>query len=284
MFNGLIYNPAVAGSRDLIDLVAISRNQWVGFEGAPITQSFTASAPLGKLRSGVGAYVINDKLGFESQISSGIDYAYQLPLQTAFISLGLGVGFLQKSIDGSKVNAINQADANLPQGKSAAFVVPDLSLGVMYVRKNAYAGISFSHLTASSSKYAATSGEGNIPFSRHIYGTAGYEYPLTAHLDIRPTVFIKTTQNNLTNATFDLSSLLFYNKKVWFGLGYRSIDAAEVFAGFATGALRLGYCYDINTSRLAKFNGGSHEVVLMYQFSGSKRNRNQIIIKTPRFL
>ena len=39
LFNGLVINPAYAGSRDALTGNLTHRQQWVGFEGAPITQT-----------------------------------------------------------------------------------------------------------------------------------------------------------------------------------------------------------------------------------------------------
>ncbi len=54
MFNTQAINPAYAGSKDGLSAALISRNQWVGFEGAPNTTSFSAHAPLLGKRVGIG--------------------------------------------------------------------------------------------------------------------------------------------------------------------------------------------------------------------------------------
>ena len=46
MFNGLLFNPAYAGSNDALNLTALYRKQWVGIDNAPTTANFTAHTPL----------------------------------------------------------------------------------------------------------------------------------------------------------------------------------------------------------------------------------------------
>ena len=41
MFNPLVLNPAVAGTAEGVSMVLLSRSQWLGFEGAPSTQTFS---------------------------------------------------------------------------------------------------------------------------------------------------------------------------------------------------------------------------------------------------
>ena len=48
MFNPLIINPAYAGSREALSATILHRSQWVGFDGAPTTQTLGVHAPLRK--------------------------------------------------------------------------------------------------------------------------------------------------------------------------------------------------------------------------------------------
>ena len=42
MFNTLAFNPAYAGSAEILNATALYRAQWVGFDGAPQTRTLTA--------------------------------------------------------------------------------------------------------------------------------------------------------------------------------------------------------------------------------------------------
>ena len=45
MYNTLAINPGYAGSRDALTITALHRSQWVGFAGAPMTQTITVHTP-----------------------------------------------------------------------------------------------------------------------------------------------------------------------------------------------------------------------------------------------
>ncbi len=59
--NMLYYNPAYAGSRGMLNMSALHRQQWMGFKGAPMTTTFQMHTPLKYESAGVGFSFINDK-------------------------------------------------------------------------------------------------------------------------------------------------------------------------------------------------------------------------------
>ena len=62
------------------------------------------------------------------------------------------------------------------------------------------------------------------------------------------------------------------------GLAYRWDDSVAVLLGFqATERLNIGYAYDLTTSNYERFNNGTHEIMLSYEFLKAPR------LKSPRF-
>ena len=61
--NGQAINPAFAGSREVLSTALLYRNQWVGFDGAPKTMTFSAHTPLNKLSSAIGLQLFSDRIG-----------------------------------------------------------------------------------------------------------------------------------------------------------------------------------------------------------------------------
>ena len=51
MNNEMFINPAYAGTRRVLAATIAYRNQWVGMEGAPITQTFYIHSPVGDRKS-----------------------------------------------------------------------------------------------------------------------------------------------------------------------------------------------------------------------------------------
>ncbi|NDC92758.1 MAG: type IX secretion system membrane protein PorP/SprF, partial [Flavobacteriales bacterium] len=79
-FNPLNYNPAYAGTRGSLNLTAVHRSQWVGWEGAPSTQFLSIHAPIVRKRIGLGVNLSYDNIGSRSNISAMGNFAYHLQL------------------------------------------------------------------------------------------------------------------------------------------------------------------------------------------------------------
>ena len=62
MYNMNVVNPAYAGSKESLSLTALYRNQWSGFEDAPVTFTFSAHSPISD-KIGLGLSAIKDELG-----------------------------------------------------------------------------------------------------------------------------------------------------------------------------------------------------------------------------
>jgi hypothetical protein len=79
----------------------------------------------------------------------------------------------------------------------------------------------------------------------------------------------------------DLSALLYYKDKFWIGGMLRTGDAVGLLAGlFITPKLALGYSYDWSfTNTTFKYNGGSHEILLQYDFVFLREQK----IRSPRY-
>ncbi|HRH39593.1 MAG TPA: PorP/SprF family type IX secretion system membrane protein, partial [Flavobacteriales bacterium] len=67
MFNGLVINPAYAGSRDALTANMTHRQQWVGIDGAPVTQTASIHSPIGRTKMGLGLLLFNDRIGVSNE-------------------------------------------------------------------------------------------------------------------------------------------------------------------------------------------------------------------------
>ena len=68
MFNGLLLNPAYAGTHSYFQTSLLHRSQWVNFDEAPVTQVFAIDGPIANEKLGVGLLVTNDKLRANSRL------------------------------------------------------------------------------------------------------------------------------------------------------------------------------------------------------------------------
>ena len=133
MFNTLYYNPGYAGVEGVTKLTAIHRSQWLGYQpttgggGAPTTQIISLTTPIFKLNSGAGLYVVNDRLGPQTNQEVQASYAYHLGIKDGKLSLGVRAGVFSQTINASLYRALQNPDPALPSGNSSQ-IRPDLAV------------------------------------------------------------------------------------------------------------------------------------------------------------
>ena len=278
MYNTLGVNPAYAGSRDALTITGLHRSQWVGFEGAPVTQTFTAHSPVLGDAVNLGLSFINDKIGPVRTSALYVDYAFRFNLtEKSKLAFGLKVGFNNYSSNLSELE-LSQADNAFAQ--IASEFSPNVGFGVYYNTERFYAGVSTPKLFENNYLYTETTTGSNLSEeARHYYVILGGLIHTTKDIDFKPTTFVKIVDNAPIEADFT-GSFIFYEK---FSLGamFRTGDALGLLLGFnITEQLGIGYSFDwsyVNTT--SKYNDGSHEIMLMYDFIYKNKRR----IRSPRY-
>src|SRR5687767_7400552 len=125
MFNNLYVTPAYAGVDGVAQLTAIHRSQWLGYQssfgdgGAPTTQMISFNTPVYRLRSGFGAYVMNDKLGPQNNLEAQAMYAYHLGIKETKLSIGIKAGIYSQSVNGQYYRYIDEGDPLIVTGKES---------------------------------------------------------------------------------------------------------------------------------------------------------------------
>jgi type IX secretion system PorP/SprF family membrane protein len=90
MDNLQVLNPGYAGSQGIGNILMVARSQWVEFDGAPATRSFTYNTSYDEQNVGVGFSLMSDQIGPLKQTGFYADYSYFLPVSQKF-KLGLGL-------------------------------------------------------------------------------------------------------------------------------------------------------------------------------------------------
>jgi type IX secretion system PorP/SprF family membrane protein len=292
MFNGLAINPAYAGSRSVLSATGLFRRQWAGkkIEGAPITETFTIDAPLPKRKTGLGLNVVNDKIGVTNSLALDLVYAYRIKINRyKTLSLGLQAGIWQYRANFTDINL--SRDLTLQQDEAFQNNInrwdPNFGFGAYYYTKIFYAGLSFPHLLNSkliSKQDNANSAYGYLSDSekarqfRHAFFTMGYLMKFTKkYLKLKPSILIKYVYG--APIELDLNANLWFYEKYSVGLSVRTADAvALLLEAQASKQWRFGYSYDYSYTKLRKYNSGSHELMVRYEFSYQKSK-----LLTPRY-
>jgi type IX secretion system PorP/SprF family membrane protein len=263
--NGLAINPAYAGSKEALSVGLYSRIQWVGFEGAPKTFTFSMHSPMGNKRVNLGLMVLADRLGSKEETGFLLNYAYRMELGRGKLSFGLAAGLTSIS---HNLNSIRYTDAGdvLLQDPGSRALLPAFSVGSYYYTDQFYAGISLPLLTnhqmnQETGRYSI----GFDPAATNYCLVTGYLFTLTDKLEILPSLLFKA--NPATATLLDIHCSVIYNKKLSLGTIIRtSGNLSAVLQIQANRQLRVGYSYGYELSGLSSYQHGSHEVVLQYNF------------------
>lgn len=264
LFNQLNFNPAYAGSKEVLDAGAIYRNQWwSGIEGAPRDLNLWGHMPFANRRNGLGLNIISDNIGMDNIFKLGINYAYRIQLEGRnVLSLGLGGQFETANTDWSETNgAVAGGDPNIGTNTSRNSVF-NFGPGVYFKNQKFYLGVSIPKLMANSlyDDRNEFSGAVNTYFLQ-----GGLSIPINHNLEFLPNAQVRYNPN--APFDFDLNANLMFNDALMLGLMYRyedSIDGLVVYQ-FDSG-LRLGVALDFTTSELSKATTGSFEVMVGYTF------------------
>ncbi len=290
MFNRLAVNPGFAGSNgSSICGTLLAREQWLGFEGNPRTNVFSADGGFKILRQkhqlGAGLTVIQDEIGPIQSLNLKVALSYHKRLGQGVVSVGLEGGIFNQSIQAnwrtSTGNFDGTEDAAIPNSEAGATTF-DLGGGIYYYTKQLYVGLSSTHLNQPLiSEDADQTSSYTFQQVRHYYIMAGYDYELNSQFTLQPSIFAKT---DAVSTQLDINTNVLYNNLVWGGLSYRVGDAVSFLAGvYATPDLRIGLAYDYNISELSDYNDGSLEFMINYCYPISRPPKIQRY-KSVRFL
>ena len=279
MYNTLAVNPGYAGSRDALSITGLIREQWVGINGAPSTQSLVLHSPIYNDNMGLGLSVVNDQVGPIHQTMLFADYSYSIQTTVnAKLAFGLkaGVNILQADLLGlqSTVNgdpSIYNVDNRL---------LPNVGVGVYYYSDKGYIGLSVPKLleqTIQSYDSGTNTAREDIE-RRHYFLIGGYVFDLSEKIKFKPSFLVKAVQG--APLSVDLSGNFFFNDKFGVGLAHRLDDSfSGLLQYYVTPQFRIGYAYDFTMTELRHYNSGSHELMLGYDFNFVDDTR----IRSPRF-
>ena len=273
MYNTINVNPAYAGSRGVMSIFGLHRTQWVGLDGAPVTNALSFNTPINESNVGIGISAINDRIGptVENTLSVDVSYTVQTS-ETYKLSFGLkGTGNFF-NLDASKLNPETDNDPSLVNYNKFS---PNLGAGVYFHSDKAYVGVSVPNFIQTN-RYDSD----NVAIFKeriNYYLIGGYVFDLSPDIKFKPAVLTKLVTGSPLQV--DASANFMFYEKFVIGAAYRWDAAVSLLAGFQiTDGLYLGYGYDMETTRLKKYNSGSHEVFLRFELFN---NYNKIV--SPRF-
>jgi type IX secretion system PorP/SprF family membrane protein len=266
MYNTISINPAYAGSRESMNVFALHRTQWVGLEGAPTTNNVSINTPIKGSSVGLGVSILNDKIGPSDENNIAIDFSYHFQTSKRYkLAFGLKASANLLNVDFNKLTYLtkdNSFDTNIDNKFS-----PNIGAGVYLYSNDTYVGLSVPSLleTQHFDKYAGNGASSYVARERmHYFLTAGHVFNLSGEVKFKPCMLTKIVQG--APLQVDLSANFLMDDKFVAGLAYRWSAAVSALVGFqANSSWFIGYGYDMETTKLAHYNSGSHEIFLRYE-------------------
>ena len=273
MYNTININPAYAGSRGALSMFALHRTQWVGLEGAPVTNAVSLNTPINESNLGLGVSLVNDKIGptTENAISADLSYTLQTS-ETWKLSFGIKATANLFDLDASKLNPVDATDPSLQNYSKFS---PNIGAGLYLHSDNAYVGFSIPNFIQTN-RYD----DNEVAIFKekiNYYLIAGYVFNFNDYIKFKPAMLTKMVEG--APLQVDVSGNFMFYDKLMLGVSYRWSASLSAMVGFQiTDGLYIGYGYDRETTNLDNYNSGSHEIFLRYELFNNIGK-----ITTPRF-
>ena len=276
-------NPAVAGTERYAPLMLSTRQQWIGWEGAPGTQSVTFHTRLrakslfytpqgfrnkgknsfGKI--GVGGGFFNYTYGAVSHMGVHLDYAYHVFVGNGRLAMGLAPIFFQYRLNKSN---FTMPDSNIPdpllEDPTEVFSFLDANAGLHYYQDNFYLGLSVIQLLNSSVKFGDYSfpktedPSENPDLARTLYLYSGMTFELSRDMILEPSVYLKF--NARTGIRFDVNTQIVLQERFFAGVSYRFLESAGLLAGVRLDNMQVRYLFEIPLSSQIPNRFSNHSI------------------------
>ena len=277
MYNAVNINPAYAGSRGSMSIFGLHRTQWVGLEGAPTTNSFSVNTPLKNSKLGLGVGYVNDRLGVidENTISLDLSYTIDLNKKNSKLSFGVKGSMNLLNVSYSRLNKFNPNDPLILTDISNE-ASPNIGAGLYWHNEKSYIGLSVPNFLEND-RFDNGTVYSSMNQRMHYYLMGGHVFEINPMLKFKPAFLLKAVSGAPLQA--DVTANFLIHDKLTLGAAYRWDAAWSALAGFqVTDGLMLGYSYDAETTKLGRYNNGSHELFVRFELFNKYRRVN-----SPRF-
>jgi type IX secretion system PorP/SprF family membrane protein len=265
MYNTTNINPAYAGSREVVSVFGLHRTQWVGLDGAPTTNAFSLHSPVGG-KIGLGLSFLNDNIGPADENTISIDISYSINFENSKLAFGLKPSLNLLNVDYTKLSIYDLTDPQF-QNNINNELSPNIGAGIYWYSTHYYVGFSIPNFLET--KHYSDIQSNALKERQHYFLMAGYVFDLSPSIEFKPAFLSKIVSG--APLQLDATANFLINQKLTLGIAYRWDAAISGLVGFQlTDKLFLGYSYDADTTQLANFNSGSHEIFLRFEIMNLK--------------
>jgi len=297
----VLLNPGNIGNFEgKIRLFADYRRQWASVSNPFTTNSAAIDLSMG--RFGFGLDLLKDDPGASglSHTQVGLGFGYKVFQGRHKLSLGLKIGFVQKSFDPRHFSFDNQYtpgsgfDPSRPSGELLPLTrttVGDFSSGILYAYRpdsnNTFLGLelgaSFAHINQP--QYNFIIGETFLPMQINLH--AALSFVGGERLSLSPMAFY-SLQGTASQLSIGLAAEYEVEENVFFEASahYRIQDAVIPQVGLRFNNFDIGLSYDVNISSLSNFSNlkGGPELSLSYIWAGKRESKKNLKAKKIKLI
>ena len=273
MYNLSVINPAYAGSKDILNIGVLHRNQWTGFDGAPVTSSLFLHTPWGE-KQGVGLSVITEEIGPVEETNLYADYSYTIEIADGHkLAFGLKAGVTLHEVGLIDLELNSPNDQAFSSNSSESFF--NFGAGAFYYTDRYYLSLSIPNLIKAEHLDINGIAYGNE--TSHFFIAGGYVFDLNTEIKLKPSFFVKTAFN--APVSYDLNLNAKFYDRFEIGASYRLDDSfsgllnVDVFPW-----MQAGFAYDRVVSEIRAVAPSSYEVFLIFNIEFKQRR-----MLNPRF-
>lgn len=278
------FNPALTGYEGS-NIRLLIRNQWAGFEGAPLTYlgslefdiaDFAKSAEANKHAFGLN--ILHDQYGpfTDTELIGSYSSRIRVAEKTA-IRLGVGVNYNTIGLNGHNLTTEQTNDPKISRylNSFANMQVLDFNVGISLTHPSYY----LSYAVHDVNKGAISSGD--VFFDRGPLVSviqAGFRNAVSERLSLA-TNFMYRGQADLPDLIeFDLKLLMM--DKFWLGAGHRFNYANFFEMGVLFPLVRIGYVYELPMNKSYLLPNTTHEFMAVFPIfrKNVKEDKKQMLI------
>jgi len=262
--NPYLYNAAFAVTNDFAEVGMVYRQQWVGFNNAPMVTGVNLQLPSNNRTAFALSLLSQQAVALQTNTAQAT-FAYRIPLRAnQFIFFGLSglVGFNNLTLDADYSN--DPAILNAAATTSYA----DANFGMVYSHGNLKLGIGLPKLLGQ--RYFSSQNLVNVRYSQFRNQLYSVSYKIHAgNFSFEPYALYRINRD--FQNWWEAATLVYYKDKIWLGGSYQSTQGAGFFLGFQIKEkLKLGYSYELPPINNDFAQVNSHELQVQIRL-GKKR-------------
>lgn len=269
--NGLMINPAYAGSREALCAFLSYRMQWMGTSGAPVMQTVSLHTPMKNDRVALGLKARFMQYGVTKSTSVYGIYAYHIRIGKGKLSFGLKAGADLSSADYTGLNLIDAGDPVFTTPEKP-YTLPNAGAGIYYFSNRIFAGVAVpSFLNYRRTDHGTTQAYHSFSEYDFIFSAGGL-VTFSPVFKFKPSILVNYSLENTKNINqLDINGNFIIADIIWVGGSWRTSEqvAVGILQILPIQQLMIGFSYDYPVGRMNSYSKGSSEFVIRYEF-GSK--------------